>query len=44
MAMKMSGGKGKVSGAVKFKLGTKPPKQAKTKGISTPFKPLMGGR
>lgn len=34
---KMSKKGGKVAGAAKFKLGQKPPKQSKVKGISTPF-------
>lgn len=41
---KMKGGKAKATGAQKFKLGAKPGKQNKVKGIQTPFKPLMGGR
>ncbi len=35
--MKKMGKGGKVAGAAKFKLGQKPPKQSKVKGISTPF-------
>lgn len=37
MAMKMSGGRKGVAGAAKIGKMSRPPKQGKIKGISTPF-------